>query len=359
MNTRKLVALLAIATLMMIAMPGFSQKEGTQTAREQRICYDRYLPGESYEDHIRHIDSRGAIIRAKLWDTGATLKVGFIGGTTSQRNFAKAAAAEWESHANIKFQFVTSGTTDIRIAFNSNDGAWSYLGTDCSNISQSQATMNLGWTTGGVGFHEFGHTLGMIHEHQNPNGGINWDRDAVIADLSGPPNNWDLATIEHNMFTQYSASSLNSTSVDPNSIMMYTIPNSWTLDNFSTTTNNFLSSTDKSFIGNADNYPFGSGGGCTTYSGSLSGSGDSDVQPNGTYYQTTSSGSQSATLSGPGSADFDLELYRWTGSWTKVASSTSGSSNETINYNGAAGYYYWKVLSYNGSGSYTLCASHP
>ncbi len=48
--------------------------------------------------------------------------------------------------------------------------------------------------------HEFGHTLGLIHEHQNPNRPINWNRAAVIADLSGPPNNWDEETIENNIF---------------------------------------------------------------------------------------------------------------------------------------------------------------
>jgi hypothetical protein len=40
--------------------------------------------------------------------------------------------------------------------------------------------------------HEFGHALGLIHEHQNPNRAIQWNRDAVINDLQGPPNNWDL-----------------------------------------------------------------------------------------------------------------------------------------------------------------------
>ena len=48
--------------------------------------------------------------------------------------------------------------------------------------------------------HEFGHALGLIHEHQNPIQAIDWNKPAVIADLSGPPNNWDRDTIEHNMF---------------------------------------------------------------------------------------------------------------------------------------------------------------
>ncbi|HXH95208.1 MAG TPA: M4 family metallopeptidase, partial [Thermoanaerobaculia bacterium] len=105
----------------------------------------------------------------------------------------------------------------------------------------------------------------------------------------------------------------------------------------------------------------GGGGGCTTYSGTLSGTGASQIQPNGTYYQTTVSGAQTAQLTGPASgADFDLYLYKWNGSsWAVVASSESSTANESINYSGTAGYYEWKVLSYSGSGSYTLCISHP
>jgi len=105
----------------------------------------------------------------------------------------------------------------------------------------------------------------------------------------------------------------------------------------------------------------GGGGGCTTYSGTLSGTGASQIQPNGTYYQTTVTGAQTAQLTGPASgADFDLYLYKWNGSaWAVVASSESATANESINYSGTAGYYEWKVLSYSGSGSYTLCISHP
>jgi vibriolysin len=111
-------------------------------------------------------------------------------------------------------------------------------------------------------------------------------------------------------------------------------------------------------------YTGGGGGGTCTgtlYSGSLSGTGASAIQPNGTYYQTTVSGTNSGKLTGPASgADFDLYLYKWNGSaWAQVGASESSTANETINYSGTAGYYEFKVLSYSGSGSYTLCINHP
>ena len=49
--------------------------------------------------------------------------------------------------------------------------------------------MNYGWLTPDsdddelrrVVLHEFGHALGLIHEHQNPEGGIEWNEPAVKA----------------------------------------------------------------------------------------------------------------------------------------------------------------------------------
>ncbi|WP_220481112.1 serine protease [Marilutibacter penaei] len=99
--------------------------------------------------------------------------------------------------------------------------------------------------------------------------------------------------------------------------------------------------------------------GCDAYTGSLSGTGSTAVQPNGTYY-TSVAGAQRAWLRGPAGSDFDLELYRWNGSgWSRVASSAGPTSEESVTYNGSAGYYYWRVLAYAGSGSYTLWLDTP
>jgi subtilisin family serine protease len=100
--------------------------------------------------------------------------------------------------------------------------------------------------------------------------------------------------------------------------------------------------------------------GGTTYTGSLSGAGDSDIHPNGTYYQSTVSGTHKGVLDGPTGVDFDLLFYKWNGSsWVVVARAETASPDETITYSGTAGYYYWKVVSYSGSGSYTFTMTKP
>ncbi len=45
----------------------------------------------------------------------------------------------------------------------------------------------------GIILHEFGHALGILHEHQSPVANCvneyNWE--FIVKYLSGPPNNWD------------------------------------------------------------------------------------------------------------------------------------------------------------------------
>jgi hypothetical protein len=99
---------------------------------------------------------------------------------------------------------------------------------------------------------------------------------------------------------------------------------------------------------------------CTSYTGSLSGPGAYQYQPNGTYYYSAVSGTHHGWLSGPSSADFDLYLYKWNGfGWTLVARSIGSTATEEIAYAGTPGYYLWKVYDYSGSGSYTLWLQTP
>ncbi|WP_338844882.1 PKD domain-containing protein [Massilia sp. W12] len=99
----------------------------------------------------------------------------------------------------------------------------------------------------------------------------------------------------------------------------------------------------------------------TSLTGNFSGAtNQSQFLPGGSYYQSTVAGTHSACLVGPGSADFDLYLEKWSGSkWVQVAKSEGASASEKISYNGTAGYYRYRVMNPVGVGSYSLTYSKP
>ena len=175
-----------------------------------RLCVDRFLPPERLEEGLaaavredrendvlrilkgtRAIDRpvpvgtpRAAIAYAKKWAQNRVLKVKFLGGHPVVCKKVQEHALEWTKYVNITFQFIATGPAEIRIAFDRSDGSWSFMGTDNLTIPTERPTMNFGWlnpdsdapTYASVVLHEFGHTLGMIHEHQSPAGGIQWNR---------------------------------------------------------------------------------------------------------------------------------------------------------------------------------------
>lgn len=212
---------------------------------------------------------RAALLDSTRWGIGDVITIRFLDDADQRfgdraeelKERVRSVAREWTQIAGLTFDFRDAGPTDIRIAFQDGDGSWSYLGTVCRQIPEPEPTMNYGWLTPDspddelqrVVRHEFGHALGLIHEHQNPRGGIQWNEDAVKRDLSGPPNFWTIEQIRTNVLNKYPPDEVTATDVDEDSIMMYPIPAAWTLDGFSADLNSELSMKDREFI--ATNYP--------------------------------------------------------------------------------------------------------
>lgn len=236
-----------------------------------RYCVDRIAPRDAARSMETHVvrgpesgrGGGGGPTRAvlpdarQLWPNGSSVRVGFLAGDSHQQDMVRQFAPQWTEHANLTFDFVSDpSTAQIRISFDSRDGAWSYLGDRALDEPVNAATMNLGWVDEGVILHEFGHAIGLGHEHQNPQGGIQWNEAEVIRSLSGPPNNWSEAQIRHNVLDRYRVNHhLRATDFDSDSIMLYFFPDSWVVGGNGTSQNEVLSDLDKSFIGSDQGYP--------------------------------------------------------------------------------------------------------
>ncbi len=224
-----------------------------------RICFDRLLPRDTNRPqrtiYLGEGRASAVFLFRKMWITGSTLRVRFIGGTSEQIAIAKQQAQWWSDHANLTFSFSDDVDAEIRVSFDPNDGAWSYIGTDALDIPHNQATMNLGFFEGGTAAHEFGHAIGLAHEHQNPDGGIEWNEAVVIRSLGGPPNNWPEQQARHNVLNKYSADQIRGSEFDPDSIMLYFFPDNWVLNGSGTKANSVLSDQDKAFIASTQAYP--------------------------------------------------------------------------------------------------------
>jgi hypothetical protein len=213
------------------------------------------------------------------WTPGQAVRVAFLGGSAELHAQIEEATNEIGEAANVTLDFKDDGvyrtwTTDdnecaaeIRVSFDLG-GYFSLVGTDSVNpnigLSQEavggrphQRSLNLGgfgealpqqWK--GTVRHEFLHALAFHHEHQNMRGpceaAFRWEDDtgyqptqdargAYVPDdagnrpgiytyLSGFPNGWSKATVDHNLRTSTDSPALTAGSFDPGSVMLYRFP---------------------------------------------------------------------------------------------------------------------------------------
>ena len=243
-----------------------------------KICVQKFLPQHKHlMEHIYNSDKlSAAFYKNKLWPPQSEIFIVFLDdGKNIPRNTVSGNVDSLQTYfsenpnisipeaikkivkeriqplVNLKFTFIEKSEIKnqkniIKISFDPQGGAWSLVGTDA--IQQKDATMNLGWFDVGTVLHEFGHVLGMIHEHQNPMGKpIEWNRDKVFQ-WARETQGWDKEVTQKNILDKYDKNMINGSDFDPLSVMLYFFPGKLTLNNKGTHQNLRLSPDDVIWI---------------------------------------------------------------------------------------------------------------
>lgn len=151
------------------------------------------------------------------------LKASFLTGTTKQHQLVRNLI-EKHYHAipmRIRFKFVDSWHSfDIRVTFSNSGTSKSYVGTDALKHGSNEATMTHQMNQSELKvqadvLHEFGHVLGLLHEHKHQDFHPRWNLEHIrrnydydneanmrrqyekTGSVIGEPTAYDLKSIMH------------------------------------------------------------------------------------------------------------------------------------------------------------------
>ncbi|MFL1548614.1 M12 family metallopeptidase [Pseudomonas sp. D47] len=183
-------------------------------------------PSDAVTPHARK--KRGVADESKAWPQHSTVKISLSNMTQEQTSLVKKAINEWSPHTNLHFKFIKGNDGDIRIAGdNIGLGSWSALGTDALHLHRSEPTMSIDFTNPDDTarahvLHEFGHALGLLHEHQHPECSLNIDEQAAYEHFTS--QNFTKDDVGNNILGQFDASEVKTSEYDKDSIMHYPFP---------------------------------------------------------------------------------------------------------------------------------------
>lgn len=254
MNKNIIVYSIVLSALLVSCDNAGTVRNEKQAQRNPRICTEQFdKTREELWALTASIDGiKSYALKRHVWDK-LDLNVTFLDGDTVVHRRVMQTARKWEKVCGMRFHFGDHEEADISISFKDtvND---SYIG---SESRWHRPSMRLGWLTpespqeeyDEVVLHEFGHALGMVHEHMVEGVPIIWDSLVVYEYYGGHPNYWSKGLVDSNVFMRYSKKLLNGTKFDSNSIMIYWIDETWTKNDFSVLPKRKISKEDAKLMG--------------------------------------------------------------------------------------------------------------
>ena len=229
-------------------------------------CIDVYKHGElkqaSDNGKLKAVFLKGAIWKPNLLGNRITITFGSMDCPGCS---PEAAWSYIGSDSNSKYPSMNLGFCDPPLEDFIQDGKLFTLDL-FRNATRNYCTgtiCNTRWTPGATILHEFGHALGMFHEHQNfldsDSNPLVFNRDGVIQYylLLGYDYSQAVDAADNNVLERYECTNSNcpyeGSSFDSDSIMIYSVPDSWVEGDNPTYPNFKYSITDKNWL--SQEYP--------------------------------------------------------------------------------------------------------
>lgn len=220
-----------------------------------------YSPDASADSRRK---KRSVGYQTAFWPNASTLSIGFVDDDLAPEHKQKIIDAinQWQPFVNLTFEFIDGredqpgyGKGDIRITTESSQN-YSLIGTAARANDPWTPTMVLGIEPSDPKFastvmHEFGHALGMEHEHQHPEADIPWDLPKVYAFYASKGHSAEM--VDESVLAKLPAEGALTLPYDRLSIMHYPVDNVLTLGDWEVGINSTLSEKDKAFMRKA--YP--------------------------------------------------------------------------------------------------------
>ena len=193
--------------------------------------------------------SKGLVNAALLWPPQMdTITICYMNGSQPLRQFVTSIALEWTrlgAHIPLDFgdtqdprKCEKDGFAHIRVLLNDRGVNYSAIGVVSFKVlSQDEPSMQIGvinpeskqfvnpMELRRLILHEFGHAVGLSHEHQSPIGKCRdeYDWDVIYKKLAQPPHGWPKEQVDRNM-NELNQPGVFASAFDNKSVMIYSFP---------------------------------------------------------------------------------------------------------------------------------------
>ena len=197
---------------------------------------------------------RGIADKYSLWRQHSTITIAFMDTSPAFRAFIqKHIEKNYAPLINLKLNFVEGTQGDIRISTSADiKGDWSIIGTGALTVPANEPTMHLDLNKTEEMFkmnilHEFGHALGLRHEHKHPDRTLDFNLPRMY-ELYKKQFNFDKVEVYEQILQKLNPADIIASDYDPTSIMHYNLSRLVLWKQKSTGYNAKLSNHDKALL---------------------------------------------------------------------------------------------------------------